>query len=161
METYLGPLSDADYQKIYALQQNFQLTNYREYLKLFPDVAETLHILKNAEKHLAIVSARRKPTLHIYLQATGVYDLFEVVVSPEMTEGRPKPDPEPALKALSLMNGTTENAILIGDTEVDIECGTRAGMDTAFVAWSHKPVDAMSIQPTMILTDMRELVSQF
>lgn len=158
METYLGPLSDEDYRKIYEMQQNFQLTNYTQYLKLFPNVAKTLKILKSGGKHLAVVSARRKPTLHVYLQATGIYDLFEVIVSPEMTDGRNKPDPEPALKALALMNGSVGQALLIGDTEVDIECGNRAGMDTVFVLWSHKPLDSLNIRPTMVIDDMRGLV---
>jgi pyrophosphatase PpaX len=85
--------------------------------------------------------------------------LFDAIVSPELTNGANKPDPAPALKALAMMNGTAEQSLFVGDVDSDIECGHRAGMDTAFVAWSHNPPDSLTTQPTFFLEDIRALVS--
>ena len=41
-----------------------------------------------------------------------------------------KPDPEGVLKALGLMQGKTNEALMVGDNEKDIVAGKRAGVDT-------------------------------
>lgn len=158
IQHYLGPLSDQEYAAIYQAQLEFQLQTYQQYLSLFPGVLPTLHALKSQGKHLAIVSARRQDTLLPYLRETGIYEYFETIVSPELTNGTNKPDPAPAFKALELMNGLPEQSLFIGDVPSDIECGHRAGMDTAFVAWSHYTPEVLSPQPTLILKDIQDLV---
>jgi pyrophosphatase PpaX len=159
IEIYLGPLSDEEYAEVYNTQANYQLAIYKHYLKLFPGVAETLNTLKSRDKHLAVVSARRQETLLVYLRETGIYDIFDVIVSPGLTNGKSKPDPEPALKALALMNGTAEQALFVGDVDSDIECGQRAGMDTAFATWSHNHPDSLKTQPTFFLNAMQDLIA--
>ena len=158
IEMYLGPLSDEEYAHIYHAQIEYQLGEYQQYLRLFPGVTETLKVLKAQGKYLAVVSARKQETLPLYLRETGVYDMFDAVVTPECTDGINKPDPAPALKALELMSGTAEESLFIGDVDADMECGTRAGMDTAFVAWSHNHPDSLNSKPTMILDNIRNLV---
>ena len=157
IERYLGPLGDEKYATIYQAQLEFQLQTYRQYLRLFPGVLPTLHTLKLQGKHLAIVSARRQDTLLPYLRETGIYEYFEAIISPEFMNGTNKPDPAPAFKALEFMNGTPEHSLFVGDVPADIECGQRAGMDTAFVAWSHYAPGDLSHRPTLILKDMFDL----
>ncbi|GAK60063.1 HAD-superfamily hydrolase, subfamily IA [Candidatus Vecturithrix granuli] len=158
IQSYLGPLSDEEYAEIYQAQLEFQLTTYQHYLSLFPGVLPTLHALKSQGKHLAIVSARKQDTLLVYLRETGIFEYFDAIVSPELTNGTNKPDPAPAFKALELMKGSPEQSLFVGDVSSDIECGHRAGMDTAFVAWSHYTPEELSPQPTLILKEMQDLV---
>jgi pyrophosphatase PpaX len=157
MELHIGPMSDERYAMIFPEHMAYQRSIRADYLKLFPGVAEGLSALKAQGKRLAVVSSRKEETLKLYLQETGIYDLFDAVVPPELT-ARHKPNPDPALKALSLLNGAAEDSLFIGDAEFDIECGMMAGMDTAFVAWSHNHPDALNTQPTMFLNDIRDLV---
>ncbi|MDY0094474.1 MAG: HAD-IA family hydrolase [Candidatus Vecturithrix sp.] len=158
IERYLGPLANEEYAAVYQAQLEFQLRMYRQYLTLFPGVLLTLQALKSQGKHLAIVSARRQDTLLPYLRETRIYDYFDVIVSPELTNGTNKPDPAPAFKALEAMNGLPEHSLFVGDVPTDVECGYRAGMDTAFVAWSHCAPENFSPQPTLILKEMQDLV---
>ena len=156
MEMHIGPMPDERYARILPEHMAYQRSIRGDYLKLFPRVAEGLHALKAQGKQLAVVSSRQHETLTLYLQEMGIYDLFDAVVPPELTE-KHKPHPEPALKALAMLHGEAKESLFIGDAEFDMECGRRAGMDTAFVAWSHNDPASLSIPPTLVLKDMRDL----
>jgi pyrophosphatase PpaX len=103
------------------------------------------------------VTSRRRETLGLYLKKTGIYDFFEVFVTPENTE-KHKPQPEPVLEALSLLKVADKSGVLmVGDSAFDIECGSRAGVDTAFVNWSHSESVSFAIKPTHVIDDFIQL----
>jgi pyrophosphatase PpaX len=157
MEKYFGPLTDEQFAVRAAEHMKHQLSIYPRYLRVFPTVLEALSLLKRAGKACAIVTSRRRQTLDLYLEKTGILDFFNVFVTPENTQ-RHKPDPEPALEALRLLGVARKNeAIFIGDSEYDIECGRNAGIDTAFVSWSHNDPAALPAQPTYVIGDMMQL----
>jgi pyrophosphatase PpaX len=157
MEKYFGPLTDEQFAVRSAEHMKYQLSIYPRYLRLFPTVLEALTMLRGTGKACAIVTSRRRQTLNLYLQKTGILDFFTVFVTPENTQ-RHKPDPEPALEALRLLGASRKNeAIFIGDSEYDIECGRNAGIDTAFVSWSNNDPAVLPAQPTYVITDMTQL----
>ncbi len=158
LEVHLGPLTDGRAEEIMGAHMEYQLSIYKRYLRAFPTVAEGLAALKRRGKKLGVVTSRRQRTLHLYLGETGLEDSFDVFVSPEMTL-RHKPDPEPVLKALELLNCPRGQALLVGDSGFDIECGANAGVDTAFVSWSHTPESSLAIRPTQVIDDVRSLAA--
>jgi pyrophosphatase PpaX len=158
LEHYLGPLTDERARTITTFHMNHQLSIYTTYLKPFPGVVSALRRLKDAGKRLAVVTSRMPRTLELYLRHTGMLELFDVLVTPVSTREH-KPHPAPALKALELLDGTAGEALMIGDATFDIECGSRAGTDTAFVAWSHNAPATLAIAPTYILKSPSELLS--
>ncbi len=159
METYLGPLSDEEFTAIADDHMHYQLSIYRHYLRLFPSVQEGLRVLHAKGKQCGVVTSRRMVTLELYLRETGIFDLFQVFVTPENT-AKHKPEPDPVLEALSLFKITDkESVLMIGDSDFDIECGFRAGIDTAFVAWSHNDPLTLKTKPTHIIDDFMQLCS--
>jgi len=156
LEVYMGPLTNEKAQQITKAHLEFQLSVYKKHLKLFPDIAEMLESLKQAGKKIAAVTSRKQYTSNLYLKETGIHSHFDALVTPELTE-KHKPGPEPALKAVELLNCSVDQAILVGDSVFDIECGYNAGMDTAFVEWSHSHSSQLSPQPTYIICDPCEL----
>jgi pyrophosphatase PpaX len=156
MELYLGPMTDERFELLRNEHMDFQLKHYREYLRLFPGVAEGLSMLSASGKHLAVVTSRRRDSLELYLRETGIYHYFEAIVTLETTE-RHKPDPQPAMKALSLLGGNAKETLFIGDASFDIECAKNAGMDCAFVTWSYSDLSEMIVQPTFCIGDLRQL----
>jgi pyrophosphatase PpaX len=81
-----------------------------------------------------------------------------VLITPEDTD-RHKPEPEPALAALQRLGAPPREALFIGDSSFDIECGSRAGIDTALVTWSHNDTGAFPVKPTWYIDDMRDCCS--
>lgn len=156
LEEYLGSLSDERFTEMAEVHMAYQLKIYPSYLRIFPGVAEGLAKLKSAGKQCAIVTSRRRDTLDLYLKETGIYDYFDAFVTPEATL-KHKPDPEPALAALSALSAEKSEALLIGDSTFDIECASRAGVDSAFVKWSSNDPAEFAVQPTFFIDDVSQL----
>jgi pyrophosphatase PpaX len=159
MEVYFGPLTEERFSELAGEHMKYQLSIYPRYLKLFPTVIEGLALLRGRGKHCGIVTSRRRQTLDLYLKKTGIYDFFEVFVTPESTK-KHKPEPEPLLEAMALFQiGDKSNVLMVGDSEFDIECGSRAGVDTAFVNWSHSDAMSFNFKPTQVIDDFMQLCS--
>ncbi|MGD9201422.1 MAG: HAD-IA family hydrolase [Chitinispirillia bacterium] len=155
-ECLFGALSNERTEELIKAHMEYQLKIFKKYLRLFPGVAETLKMLKNNEKKLAIVTSRRMESLLIFLKDTNIFNLFNILITPESTE-KHKPLPEPALEALKQLNCKNSESLFIGDATFDIECGKNAGMDTAFVSWSKNPPSSLNLKPTYILNDIYDL----
>ncbi|MBD3390912.1 MAG: HAD-IA family hydrolase [Chitinivibrionales bacterium] len=156
LEVYMGPLTDERAREITAAHMEFQLSIYEKFLRPFPTVPEGMALLKRAGKRIGAVTSRKQRTLNLYLEQTALREYFDVLVSPEMTSAH-KPGPEPAMKALEILGCTARESLMIGDSSFDIECGAGAGMDTAFVAWSHNDASLLPVAPTYVITDLRLL----
>ncbi len=137
---------------------SYQLKILDENVSLFPGVSETLSALKAQGKKLAIVTSRKRYTTTRMLELTGISQYFNAVVNPEDTTIH-KPEAEPALLALKRMGAESNESLFIGDSQFDILCGQRAGMETAFVNWSHLDVNDFPTQPTWRIDIMQDLLN--
>jgi pyrophosphatase PpaX len=158
-EMYLGPLNEEQYRCVRDIHMNYQLAVYPRYLRAFPGVKEGLDELKERGKRCAVVTSRLRQTLTVYLQSTGLLDYFEILITPEDTE-KHKPDPQPVLAALERLHVRAQDALFVGDASWDIECGAAAGVDTAFVLWSHSQPSALRVQPTHLLSSVMDLCKE-
>jgi pyrophosphatase PpaX len=157
LEHYLGALDEKRFNEIAGAHMEYQLSIYPRYLRLFPGVKEALALLTGQGKRCAVVTSRRINTLGLFLKETGIYDFFKVFVTPENTK-RHKPEPEPVLEALSLLGVRDKrDAIMVGDSSFDIECGSRAGVDTAFVKFDHNASVRPAVTPTWVIEGFMQL----
>lgn len=156
MERYFGPLPDEIFTTYRDTHMKYQLQIYRDHLQLCPGVAEALATLKRHDKKCAVVTSRMMQTLSLYLNETGIASFFDLLVTPESTK-KHKPEPEPALEAVRVLQGSTAETLFVGDSTYDIECGKRAGCTTAFVLWSTTPVETLAYKPDYCISDMRSL----
>lgn len=155
-EHHMGPLTDEQFDSMQADHMNYQMGIYRDYLAPCPGVPDAIKQLHTAGKALAIVTSRKLASLSCFLRETGIYDYFNVIVTPDETEQH-KPHPEPAHKALELLGADPDTTLFIGDAPFDIECGHSANIDTALVSWSHNKAEDMAIKPTYVINSMLDL----
>lgn len=96
--------------------------------KLTP-VAGTVEMVTrlSASYRLAIVSTRAEADLRAYLDHQGLNGCIQAIVGSDSTK-RIKPHPEPVLRALALLNVAANQAVMVGDTTVDIEAARAAGV---------------------------------
>ena len=124
----------------------------------YDGVTETLKTLKDRGIKLAIVSTKKKDVINRGLKWMGIEGIFDVVIGLDDVLN-PKPDPEPILLALTQLNASKEEAIMIGDNFHDIEGGQNAGVRTAGVAWTAKGEEYLaSFNPTYMLQHISELL---
>ena len=101
-------------------------------VELYPDAMSVLCDLKKNGKKLAVITSSIRSVVEPLLDKYGMGNLFDAVVCIEDTDNR-KPHAEPLMKALEILNGSKELAIMVGDTEKDILAGENAGNDTCLL----------------------------
>ncbi len=132
MEKSFPEVSTEESVRIY---RDWHRERFLEMIRLFPGVEEVIREVKARGFKTGISSSRLRITLE---QGLNKYDLgkyFDVVVAVEDTEN-PKPAPDIALKTLELLDSKPENAIMVGDSRLDILCARNAGVPSVLVGWS-------------------------
>lgn len=120
----------------------------------YEGIPELLHRLKDAGYRLAIVS--NKPDESVK-ELAGLFfpGLLETAVG-ESAGVRRKPWPDTAEAALKLMGETKENAVYVGDSEVDILTAKNAGIPCISVSWGFRSRESLVAAGAVCLADSAE-----
>ncbi len=133
-------------------------------VELFPDAPEVLRKLKQAGKHLALITTSERRMILPALEKYNILDLFETIVTDDDIEkAERKPHPKPLLMALERMGGTPAQALMVGDRDKDILAGQNAGVDTAlFCSVEHQKhysrAKLMAHKPTYVMSEFGDLL---
>jgi pyrophosphatase PpaX len=103
-------------------------------LEAFEGVESVLARLQQEGRKLGIVTAKRRKTVELAFAVLPLERYFDAVVTADLTE-RHKPDPEPVLTALELLEARPEETAFVGDSPFDVAAGKAAGVFTVAVAW--------------------------
>jgi len=126
--------------------------------KIFPGIKEMLDELKALGCIMGIVSNKGTSGLRHGIEMFGLEDYFEFVISAYDVVNR-KPHPEPIYKALEILKADPHEALFIGDSTHDIECGKNASVKTVLVDWSilNKEI-LMASEPDYVIKDAKDLI---
>lgn len=114
--------------------RTYNLAHHDELVRAYDGVVEQVLRLDAGGKTLGLVTSKMRGGALKGLRLVGIETAFDVVVgSDEVTH--PKPHPEPVLLALERLGRAPADAVFIGDSRHDIECGRAAGVKTAAVLW--------------------------
>jgi pyrophosphatase PpaX len=117
-----------------ATYREYNLAHHDAMVRPYDGVVEQVRALKRAGKRLGIVTSKLRSGAFRGLKRAAIEDQFDAVVgSDDVTH--PKPHPEPVLKALDMLGAAAAQAVFIGDSRHDMECGRAAGVRTAAVLW--------------------------
>jgi pyrophosphatase PpaX len=158
VEDLIGTVSDEKYAEILAVHMGHQNKIYKEYLGLFDGVVDVLATLKANGKKLAIVTSRKRESAERFSREMGIFEYFDAFITPESTK-KHKPDKEPVMEAIKQLGGDM-NSIFVGDAVYDIASGKAAGVDTAFVSWSHTASSDLSVEPSYVLENFTDLLEK-
>lgn len=122
---------------------------------LYPNVKEILEYFKNKRK--VIVTNRNYEFALIALNKLGIYDYFEHVVGGDDI-GCMKPSSCPLDRSMNRLNTNKEEAIIVGDMDIDIVAGKKAGIITCGVTYGiGKKEDIIKAKPDFIIDDIIDL----
>lgn len=163
---FMGPTLRETFEAIDPEMAETLILEYREWnaamhdemVTEFPDVTETLRLLKGKGIKLAVVSTKRRDVLARGMKLMDVEDVFDCVIGLDDVS-RAKPDPEPLQKAMDMLGSVPASTLMVGDNYHDIEGGKNAGTLTAGVAWSAKGEAFLAkYEPDFMLQGMKDLL---
>ena len=102
----------------------------------YPGILPLMEALKEAGIRQAVISNKQDSAVR-RLAAQHFPGLLETAVG-ESAAVRRKPNPDAVLAALREMDVKPEDAVYVGDTEVDLRTAENAGLDCAAVGWGFR-----------------------
>lgn len=114
---------------------------------VYPGVAETLSELKDYKK--AVISNKREALSSEIVERLGLAQYLDLIAGSDTTSER-KPSPVPILHVLSKLDVKPEEAVIVGDSNFDIEAGKAAGIKTIAVTYGYRPREILKDADFMI-----------
>jgi phosphoglycolate phosphatase len=118
------------------LQKQVDLRKYIGYLRMEPNLLETLKALKERGMIRAI-STNRTTSMKLIMERFALSPYFDMVVT-ALDVKHPKPHPESIEKILEAFSLVKEEAVLIGDSEVDQQTARSSGIQ--FIAYKNRGI---------------------
>lgn len=100
----------------------------------YPGIMNLLNDLKAADVALGVVTSKSRRRMDHDLQRMPELNLFDVIICADDVQ-RIKPDPEPVLRALNHLSGSTTPAAMVGDTVVDVKAALAGGIPVIGAGW--------------------------
>lgn len=127
--------------------------------RLYSGIAETLGHFSSKKK--AVVTSKEVRFTKLLLEKFDIEQYFDCIVGGDTVTER-KPDPKPVIEALRLLDGRTRQAVMIGDSENDVNAGKRAGVLTCGVTYGFRTADQLrKTAPDVLIDSFDELRKAF
>ncbi|HYM77605.1 MAG TPA: HAD-IA family hydrolase [Candidatus Dormibacteraeota bacterium] len=146
----------------------FFLTYYRahklDHTTVYPGIEEALATIQNSgnghPRRMAVLSNKPVNPSRAIVEALGLGKYFQQVYGGNSFATK-KPEPEGALQLLAESRVAPEQAVIVGDSHVDVRTGRNAGMWTVAVRYGFAP-HTLEDEPADVTVDHpEELVTVF
>jgi pyrophosphatase PpaX len=157
----IWPRLAADAAQLTALVETFQrcyeLTG--KLVQPLPGVRQAVDRLRSSGVAVAVVTSKARRRFSLDARRAGLEGLIDASVC-DGEAAAPKPDPSPVLVALGLLGVPAHNALMVGDTAVDVTAGLRADVAVAGALWGAGTEDELRrAGADTVLADPEELVA--
>ena len=147
-----------DFDKVFEAFRAHYALHSNDCTCAYPGIPELLAKLKEAGASMAIVSNKLDAAVK---QLNDIYfkDYISVAIGENEAAGvKKKPSPDTVYAALRELGVTAENAIYVGDSEVDIATAKNAGIPCISVTWGFRDSDWLTAHGAEALYETPEQV---
>ena len=129
--------------------------------ELYPNVSDVLEFLSQKRLKISLLTTKAQD------QADKILDHFKIAKYFNVIMGRRngiahKPSPEPLLMICEELEVTPEESLIVGDTELDIQCGQNANVKTCAVIHGYRSEESiLEHNPDFIVKDLKALKKLF
>jgi len=120
-------LPGTDVERNVALYREHHVTVMREHTRQMPGARAAVEALKRSGRLLAVCSNKKVAFTRALLDSLGLAPFFDVVLGPDDVP-RPKPAPDMLLTALRRLGVSADEALYVGDMDVDVQTARAAGL---------------------------------
>jgi len=122
-----------DIEKAIEIYRNYQQTYINERnIKLMKGAKELLIFLKDKGLKISIATNRNRFSIETILKGTGIKEFFDFILTADDVREK-KPSPEILEKICEIFNCRKEECFYVGDMDIDLITGKKAGIDTFIV----------------------------
>jgi phosphoglycolate phosphatase len=127
---------------------------------LYPGVKETLDSLSRYRK--VVITNKRQSASAKILEALAVAKYFHLIVGSD-TAPEKKPSPVPIFYALSKFDIKPDAAVIVGDSNYDVEAGKAAGIGTIAVTYGYRPRSVLQDADYLIdsISDLPKTIDRY
>lgn len=122
----------------------------------YPGVLETLEMLGDYRK--AVISNKREDLSRRLLENLGLSGYFDFIWGSDSVPEK-KPSPVPVLEMLKKVGCGPDEAVIVGDSDFDIEAGRAAGVRTVAVSYGFRKTGLLK-DADFIIDSITELPSR-
>ncbi|NCO83525.1 MAG: hypothetical protein COZ31_02410 [Nitrospirae bacterium CG_4_10_14_3_um_filter_44_29] len=126
-----------------------------DFTKPYPGVTKTLEMLGGYKK--AVISNKREALSKKLLEQVGLIKFFDAVLGSDSASER-KPSPAPVKKVLEILGVEPHRAIIVGDSNFDIEAGKGAGVTTIAVTYGYRSREMLG-SADFLIDNMNQLLT--
>ena len=142
---------DQTFEQVFACFRQHYVAHAMDTTRPYEGVIELLAQLKNKGIRTAIVS--NKPNAAVQeLYHHFFEDVVDIAIG-ECPEVRRKPSPDMLLKALEQLGCSQEDALYVGDSEVDIATASNSGLPCISVSWGFRDRDFLLTHGATVIID--------
>ena len=125
-------------------------------ISLLPGALTLLRNLKTKGKLLAVASNRPAETASLLIKILEIEVYFDRVLTGEKVS-QPKPAPDILIALLDYFQVSREEAVYVGDMDIDAETGTAAGVKTVIVVTGSSTREEIEVaKPDLILDSLKD-----
>ena len=148
---------DVPLQKCLDTYRGWHHDNFVDLIKMFPGMMELLEELKARGYRMGLVTSRLKYTTMLGVEKYDLGRFFDYILTADDTD-KHKPDPAPILITLEKMGADPSEAIMIGDTLLDLGCARNAGVPSVLVDWTIAVPEDKKIEADYVIKNASELL---
>ena len=150
-------IEDVDFEQFISIYKSLYF-DFIDYSNLYQGVSETLKYLKEKQIKISLLTTKGQD------QAEKIIDHFNLMPSFNYLMGRRnglahKPSAEPLLFICKDLQVEPAETLIVGDTELDIQCGKNAGAKTCGVVYGYRTKEQIEKEkPDLIISALNELM---
>ncbi len=132
-----------------------------DYSVIYPDTLDLIKLLSEKSVLVSLLTTKGQDQAEKILTHFDMAKKFNYIMG--RREGiKTKPSPEPLQKICSDLNVKLGDTLMVGDTELDIQCGKAAGAFTCAVSHGYRTLEQLKFeQPDFVVSSMKELSALF
>ena len=125
--------------------------------KVYPGVEEIIVKLNEKQIKVALLTTKGQDQAELILRHFSLFTKFDYVMGRRPGVAH-KPSAEPLQKICSDVNVKTDMTLMVGDSEMDVQCGKNAGSKTCGVTYGYRTkLDLQKLSPDFLIDNILDV----
>jgi phosphoglycolate phosphatase len=120
--------------------------------EFYPNAIQSLKDLKQMNFTLAICTNKPELLAKRIIKGLKASEYFDIITGGDTYDYR-KPDPRHLINTILKAGKKVENAIMVGDSENDINCAKKANIPNIAVSFGYSKIPIENLKPDIIMDD--------